>query len=93
MFKIRTNDFVNNCTITFGNLTLSFSNGRFPNCRNTDNKGTSDNVEVAVLDNDGNFVTKTVWWKIFREELSDDVVGWVDAKQFAQLVAGLAKGV
>ena len=68
MFKIRTTDFVNNCAIDFGDLTLSMSNGRFPHCNNVA-PGVSDNVEVAVLDKDGNFVTKMVWWQIFGDEI------------------------
>jgi hypothetical protein len=92
MFKIRTNEFVNNCTIDFGDLTLSFSNGVAIQCTNTCENGVSHNVEVAIIDKDGNFVTKQVWMQIFGlcEMEYDDVASWVDAKTFAKLVAGLA---
>jgi len=37
---------------------------------------TDKNVEIAVIDNEGNFITKD-----FIDDLNDDVKGWVDADE------------
>jgi len=37
---------------------------------------TDKNVKIAVIDNEGNFITKD-----FIDDLNDDVKGWVDADE------------
>lgn len=46
----------------------------------------SDDVEIAVVDKNRSWVTKEVWLKVFGEELSDDVKGFVTFEQWLKLV-------
>lgn len=48
---------------------------------------TDKNVEIAVLDNEGNFMTKD-----FIDDLNDNVKGWVDADEAISIMEKVRLG-
>lgn len=48
---------------------------------------TTNEVEIAVLDSEGNWQTNEMWLKYSGEELWDDIIGYMPAKDAFKFIA------
>jgi hypothetical protein len=81
-------------------VSVQFGSGNYCSNQN-DTMGTMDHLkdqvtesktaEIAVFDQNHNFVTERIYKLVYNEELYDQVVGYVNADQIADLISIVAK--